>query len=272
MTRKSAPGNSGGRGPAGDGGALPQPGDKAETVRRMFSAIAPRYDFLNHLLSLNRDRVWRRKAIDRLLENRPSAGTYLDACTGTLDLALELAGRPEFRGDVIACDFVVEMLDRGGPKVAGRPVHRVCGDALSLPLPDGAVNAATVGFGVRNLASLQDGLAELARVVRPGGRLVILEFTTPSWQPFRGLYLLYFRHILPLLGRLVSKHGTAYRYLPESVLAFPEPPRLADLMRRAGFERVRWETYTGGIVAAHIAERAVAGRPAEAAQGTATAS
>lgn len=276
MTRKSASGGRGGKPGGGMSEAaahpevLPGPADKARTVRRMFGAIAPRYDLLNHLLSLNRDRAWRRAAVDRLLDGRPARGTYLDACAGTLDLAVELASRHGFDGCILACDFTLEMLEGGGAKAVGRPLYRICADALRLPLPDASIDGATVGFGVRNLASLDEGLGELARVLRPGARLVILEFTTPSWQPFRALYLLYFRRILPLLGRLVSKHGTAYRYLPESVLAFPDPADLAARMDAAGFAEVRWETYTGGIVAAHIAERV--GYAAPAAQGTATAS
>jgi demethylmenaquinone methyltransferase/2-methoxy-6-polyprenyl-1,4-benzoquinol methylase len=222
----------------------------------MFGAIAPRYDLLNHLLSLNRDRSWRRKAIDALLAGGAGAGVYLDSCAGTLDLARELAGRPGFAGRVLACDFVEEMLRRGTHKVAGVNVDVVCGDALLLPLRDTCVDGATVGFGVRNLASLEAGLQELARVLRPGGRLVVLEFATPVKQPLRALYLLYFRRILPLMGHLISRHETAYRYLPESVLAFPDPRALAAILEAAGFEGVGWSTHTGGIVAIHVGRRA----------------
>ncbi len=245
-----------------------QGAERAAAVRRMFGAVAPRYDFLNHLLSLNIDRRWRRRAIDRLLTAGDPAGDYLDACSGTLDLSVELAGRPSFSGRVLAVDFALPMLERGRPKVGPRPICIACGDALRLPVADAAFDGATVGFGVRNLASLESGLAELARVLRPGGRLVILEFATPGWQPFRALYLFYFRRLLPLLGGLISRHDSAYRYLPESVLSFPDPPSLARLMHRAGFGAVRWETYTGGIVAVHIGERGGAPVP----QGTATAS
>jgi demethylmenaquinone methyltransferase/2-methoxy-6-polyprenyl-1,4-benzoquinol methylase len=239
--------------------------EQAAAVRRMFGAIAPRYDLLNHLLSLNRDRSWRRRAVDRLLEGRAAVGWVLDACAGTLDLAQELARRRGFAGRIVACDFAVEMLEAGLAKRSGHVVRPVCGDALGLPLPDASVDAAMVGFGVRNLADVDAGLRELARVLRPGGRLVVLEFTTPPRQPFRGLYLFYFRRLLPLIGRLISKHDSAYAYLPASVLAFPEPPELADRLRAAGFDDVRWETFTLGIVAAHVAERApAAGRGAAA--------
>lgn len=237
------------------GTPLPPPETKATEVRRMFGAIAPRYDLLNHLLSLNRDRAWRRRAVDRLLEGRLADGVYLDACAGTLDLAVELADRPAFRGTVLGFDFAWPMLDAGRSKLAGRGILPACADALRLPLADASVDGAMVAFGVRNLADLDAGLRELGRVIRPGGRLVVLEFMTPHWQPFRALYLSYFRHVLPLVGRLISKHGSAYTYLPESVLRFPEPAGLALRMQHAGFDAVAWEAMTGGIVAAHRGTR-----------------
>jgi demethylmenaquinone methyltransferase / 2-methoxy-6-polyprenyl-1,4-benzoquinol methylase len=238
------------------GSALPADHEKAAHVRRMFSSIAPRYDLLNHLLSLNVDRLWRRWAVNRLGWERDPAGTYLDNCAGTLDLANELATREGFRGRVVGSDFTYEMLHHGVDKVRSLPVAPVCADALALPYPDSAFSGATVGFGVRNLADLDAGLREMARVLKPGARLVILEFTTPGWQPFRGLYFFYFLHVLPLVGRLVSKHGSAYSYLPESVLRFPEPPELARRMESAGFRSVAFRRLTGGIAALHWGERA----------------
>ena len=232
---------------------LPPPDTKATEVRRMFGAIAHRYDLLNHVLSANRDRAWRRRAVDRLLEGAPPDGVYLDACAGTFDLSVELVDRAAFRGTVLAFDFAYPMLEAGRSKLAGRRIEPACADALRLPLRDRSVAGAMVAFGVRNLADLDAGLSELARVVRPGGRLAILEFMTPDWQPFRALYLLYFRRILPLVGRLVSRHGSAYTYLPESVLRFPEPAELARRLERAGFTGVKWDVMTGGIVAAHSA-------------------
>jgi demethylmenaquinone methyltransferase/2-methoxy-6-polyprenyl-1,4-benzoquinol methylase len=234
---------------------LPSAEEKAAAVRNMFGAIAPRYDLLNHLLSLNLDKRWRRRAVDLLLEERTPEGRFLDACSGTLDLALELAGRPGFRGKVFASDFTFAMLERGQDKVQGRPVVSACADALRLPFPDASFDGATVGFGVRNLADLDRGLHALGRVLRPGGRLVILEFTTPGWQPFRGLYLFYFLRVLPWIGRLISKDSYAYEYLPASVLEFPEPAALRARMLDAGFEGVRWRTFTGGIAAVHLGVR-----------------
>ena len=234
---------------------LPAPAEKAQHVRRMFSSIAPRYDLLNHLLSLNVDKLWRRWAVNRLGWERAPEGTYLDNCAGTLDLAVELARREGFRGRVVGSDFTYAMLEHGRDKVARLPVAPACADALALPFADGTFDGATVGFGVRNLADLEAGLRESARVLKPGARLVVLEFTTPGWQPFRGLYLFYFLRVLPLVGRMVSKHSSAYTYLPESVRQFPEPPELAERMRRAGFADVQWKRLSGGIAALHWGTR-----------------
>jgi demethylmenaquinone methyltransferase / 2-methoxy-6-polyprenyl-1,4-benzoquinol methylase len=239
-----------------DTSALPSDEEKATHVRRMFSSIAPRYDLLNHLLSLNVDRRWRRRAVDRLGWERRPEGRFLDNCAGTLDLCAELASRPGFGGTVVGSDFAYPMLAAGGAKRKGAPIVAVCADALRLPYPDRFFDGATVGFGVRNLADLDLGLREMARVLRPGARLVILEFTTPSWQPFRALYFFYFLKLLPLIGRLISRHGSAYSYLPQSVLRFPEPRELATRMEAAGFRRVEWKRLSGGIVALHWAERA----------------
>lgn len=235
--------------------ALPADEEKAAHVRRMFSSIAPRYDLLNHLLSLNIDKLWRRRAVNVLRWEREPAGRYLDNCAGTLDLSAELAKRQGFEGRVVGSDFTFAMLAGGVHKVKGRPISPVCADALALPYPDASFDGATVGFGVRNLSDLDAGLREMARVLRPGARLVILEFTTPHWQPFRGLYFFYFLRVLPLIGRLVSKHGSAYDYLPQSVLRFPAPDELATRMEAAGFSSVGWERMTGGIVALHWGER-----------------
>ena len=231
--------------------ALPHTAEKSAAVQTMFSDIAPRYDLLNHLLSLNIDKRWRRRAVDILLRGNDPAGTYLDACAGTLDLSVELAKRPAFSGDVLASDFAYPMLAAGIHKIGTKRIAVACGDALRLPAPDGAFDGAMVGFGVRNLASVHEGVRELTRVLKPGGKLVILEFTTPAWQPFRTLYLTYFTKVLPLVGRVISKHGNAYTYLPESVLQFPRPEHLGAIMEAAGLKHVRWEMLTGGIAAIH---------------------
>ena len=156
----------------------------------------------------------------------------------------------------IGADFVLPMLVRGAGKSSR--VRPVTADALDLPFADSNFEGATVGFGVRNLSDLDAGLRELYRILKPGARLVILEFTTPRWQPMRAGYFMYFRHILPLIGRLVSKHTTAYTYLPESVLNFPEPDALAARMTSAGFTDVTYRRLTGGICAVHCGRRATA--------------
>jgi demethylmenaquinone methyltransferase/2-methoxy-6-polyprenyl-1,4-benzoquinol methylase len=227
---------------------VPLAGDaKRSYVRQMFTAIAPRYDLLNHLLSFNIDRWWRRRAVDRLAWQRAPDGTYLDLCAGTLDLALELARRPGFTGRAVGADFVVPMLRRGRGKRDA--LEAVGADALELPFPDTRFHGCMVGFGVRNLADLDRGLDEIRRVLKPGGRLVILDFAIPTAWPVRPLYLFYFRRVLPRVGRLVSKHTTAYSYLPDSVTDFPSPERLAARLSAAGFARVAFERLTLGVAA-----------------------
>ncbi|MGH7700247.1 MAG: ubiquinone/menaquinone biosynthesis methyltransferase [Gemmatimonadales bacterium] len=226
---------------------------KRRYVRAMFTALAPRYDLLNHLLSLNIDRRWRRQAVWRLgWEARPD-GTYLDLCAGTLDLAATLAREPAFRGRVVGADFVIPMLRRGRAKA--ERLAPVGADALALPFPDARFDGAMVAFGVRNLADLDGGLAEAARVLRPGARFVVLEFATPRFAPLRAAFGFYFRRILPAIGRAVSKHRDAYSYLPESVRAWPDPDTLAGRLTAAGFRGVRFELLTGGICALHHGTR-----------------
>jgi demethylmenaquinone methyltransferase / 2-methoxy-6-polyprenyl-1,4-benzoquinol methylase len=238
---------------APDAFAPAQGAERGRQVRRLFSEIAPRYDLLNHVLSLNVDRGWRRRAVAALGWEARREGVYLDACAGTFDLSLELARRPGFAGRVVGSDFALPMLVQGVPKLRGAPVRPVCADALRLPFPDATFAGATVGFGVRNLADLDRGLAELRRVLASGARLVVLEFTTPPNALVRALYQLYFHQVLPRVGRWVSGHPWAYSYLPASVGEFPAPRELAERMRRAGFADARWRLLTGGIAALHVA-------------------
>jgi len=236
--------------------AVPSQGaDRERQVRTLFSEIAPRYDLLNHLLSLNVDRAWRRKAIDRLEWEREPAGTYLDTCAGTFDLSLELAGREGFDGRVVGSDFAHPMLVEGLPKLGDSPVSSVCGDSLRLPFADGTFHGATVGFGARNLADLDQGFREMYRVLRSGGRFVILEFTVPPNRLVRAGYMLYFTRILPVVGRLVSGHPWAYSYLPESVKEFPGPDGLVERLRAAGFAEAGYALLTFGIAAIHWARK-----------------
>jgi demethylmenaquinone methyltransferase/2-methoxy-6-polyprenyl-1,4-benzoquinol methylase len=229
--------------------------DREKQVQTIFSEIAPRYDLLNHVLSLNIDRRWRRKAIDQLGWTGAPEGRYLDACAGTYDLSLELSSRPGFQGQVVASDFARPMLVEGIPKLGSDPVLPVCGDTLRLPFPDDSFHGATVGFGVRNLSDLLAGFREFHRVLKPGARLVVLEFTVPPNPILRWGYMIYFNRILPLVGRVVSGHPWAYTYLPESVKEFPGPEDLGGLMRRAGFGQVDWTLLTGGIAAIHVARK-----------------
>ena len=232
--------------------AAPKEGtERATQVRTLFSEIAPRYDLLNHLLSLNIDRLWRRAAVKRLgWEGKPT-GTYLDACAGTYDLALELASRSGFGGRVIATDFAHPMLVEGAGKIAGAPITPACADSLVLPFGDATFDGAMVAFGVRNLSDVRAGLAELRRVLKPGARLVVLEFTTPPNPLVRAGYHFYFKRILPVVGRIVSGHPWAYTYLPESVSEFPGPRELGGLFESVGFRDVDWRLLTGGIAALH---------------------
>lgn len=229
--------------------------EKREYVRRIFSEIAPRYDRINHLLSLNVDRRWRRDAINELAWREDPRACYLDLCAGTLDVAAVLACDPAFGGLVLGVDFAEPMLRAGLGKAPSHRLAPIASDALVLPLRDASVAGAIVAFGIRNVADLDRGLREVARVLRPGGRFVILEFSTPRHPIVRTVYGAYFRHMLPLIGRLVSGHPTAYRYLPASVAAFPDRDALAVRMRQAGFTDVRWRALTLGIAAIHVARR-----------------
>ncbi len=228
--------------------------EREDQVRTLFSEIAPRYDLLNHVLSMNIDRGWRRRAIRLLRWQERETGRYLDACAGTYDLSLELAKQAGFRGSVIATDFALPMLVQGRGKLAPS-VTPICADTLRLPFAKACFDGATVGFGVRNLSDLSAGFSALARVLRPGARLVILEFSQPPNLVLRGLYNFYFHHILPVVGRIVSGHPWAYSYLPESVKEFPGPTQLAALLADAGFEDVEWRWVTGGVAAIHVAVR-----------------
>jgi demethylmenaquinone methyltransferase / 2-methoxy-6-polyprenyl-1,4-benzoquinol methylase len=226
--------------------------EKRQYVRQIFSEIAPRYDLLNHLLSFNIDRSWRRRAIRQLGWERRPGGAYLDLCAGTLDVGALLARQPGFRGSTISVDFAEPMLRAGKGKAPSDVVAPVLGDALSLPLGDGTVDGAIVAFGIRNVADLDAGLEEVHRVLAPGGRFVILEFSTPRLAIVRAVYHAYFHRVLPAIGRVVSGQPTAYTYLPQSVGEFPAASELAERMRRVGFTDVRWDSLTMGIAAVHV--------------------
>src|SRR5687767_14391801 len=235
---------------AASGGA-----NKRAYVRRIFSEIAPRYDLLNHVLSLNIDRGWRRAALAELEWNRRPDGTYLDLCAGTLDVGALLARMPGFQGRVIGADFAEPMLKRGVGKADSAKLAPVAADALSLPVRDGTMAGAIVAFGVRNLVDLDAGFREVRRVLMPGARFVILEFSSPPSAIVRAGYRFYSHRVLPTIGRIMSGHPTAYQYLPESVDKFPGADDLAACLTSAGFGNVRWRHLTFGVVAIHVGER-----------------
>ena len=217
----------------------------------MFDRIASRYDLLNSVMSAGLHHRWRERAADRA-ELAPG-GSALDVCCGTGDLTLELAGRVAPDGYVIGCDFSEPMLDLAREKAAGRGIDLLrfeWADALELPYDSGRFDAVTVGFGVRNFADRDRGLKELARVLRPGGRLVVLEFTEPRRPPFSTFYSIWFDRIVPVLGRLTNDPA-AYSYLAESVHSFPDPPGLAAKMDAAGLVGIRYTVLGGGIVTIH---------------------
>jgi demethylmenaquinone methyltransferase/2-methoxy-6-polyprenyl-1,4-benzoquinol methylase len=234
--------------------------EKRAYVKRIFSEIAPRYDLLNHVLSLNIDRRWRRKAIARLEVERDQAGRYLDLCAGTMDVAVEISRLPGFRGLVVGADFAEPMLKAGAGKISGTGITPVTADAVQLPIASGQLAGAIVAFGIRNVAGLDEALREALRILVPGGRFVILEFSTPRIRVLRVLYQLYFHHVLPLVGRLISGHRTAYQYLPRSVANFPVEEELARRMEAAGFAKVSWRSLSFGVAAIHVAERPMPGR------------
>lgn len=224
----------------------------AGEVRGMFDRIAGVYDLMNSAMTAGMHHQWRERAVDRA---QVGPGTdALDICCGTGDLSLELRRRIGPDGRIVGSDFSEQMLDLARAKSGeqGLPVEFGWADALALPYGDDSFDAVTVGFGARNLADLDKGLAEMARVLRPGGRVVILEITRPEREPLSSFYGLWFDRVVPLLGN-VAGDPDAYSYLPESVRSFPAPRALAEKMDAAGFGEIRWLLLAGGIIAIHSA-------------------
>ena len=222
----------------------------------MFDRIADRYDLMNSVMTAGMHHRWRERAAD--LARVGPGDRALDVCCGTGDLALELARHVGPTGTVIGCDFSEPMLELAREKSVQRwatTVRFEHADALDLPYEDQAFDAVTVGFGVRNLSDLERGLAEMRRVLKPGGRMVILEITQPQRPPLSLFYSLWFDRVVPLLGTLAGDRD-AYTYLPESVRSFPSPHALAERMAGAGMERIRVTVLAGGIIAIHSGSRA----------------
>lgn len=231
-------------------------GSKTQQIATMFDNIAHRYDFLNRSLSMGIDIIWRKKAIAQLKEIQPK--TILDVATGTGDFALEaMSLNPD---KITGVDISVGMLELGKEKIAKKKlsdkIEMVVGDSENLPFEDNTYDAATVAFGVRNFENLQKGLADIYRVLRPGGKLVVLELSTPTKFPIKQLFGFYFNNILPLFGKMLSKDDSAYTYLPESVNAFPDGEDFKKVMTAAGFERNTSRSLTFGICSLYTGVKA----------------
>jgi demethylmenaquinone methyltransferase/2-methoxy-6-polyprenyl-1,4-benzoquinol methylase len=253
MTSASKPGLPGTR-PEG----VQDEKEAAAHVREMFGHIAPRYDLLNHLLSLDIDKLWRRRVARhfRAVLRDPNA-RVLDLCCGTGDLAFAFRREAPKGAQIIGSDFVPEMLVRARSKSAnsGASVEFVEADALSLPFGNDSFDLVSCAFGFRNLANYERGLQEIFRVLKPRGGAAILEFAEPHGKIFGSLYRFYFKNILPRLGGLLSGNPQAYSYLPASVSTFPDPDELQTKFERAGFRGTRYEQWTGGIVTLHTAQK-----------------
>lgn len=235
----------------------PQAGRLEEPqVRAMFDRIARVYDRMNSVMTAGLHHHWRRRAVD--LAQVAAGDRVVDVACGTGDLSLELARRVGASGEVVGCDFSEQMLELARAKAAGEPalaagVRFEWANALELPYADGEFAAATVGFGARNFSDLEQGLGEMRRVVRPGGKVVVLEITTPTKPPLSTFYRLWFDRIVPSLGK-VAGDSDAYTYLPSSVRRFPGPQELAATLERAGLTRIRYLLTAGGIIAIHVGE------------------
>lgn len=234
-----------------------QAGGKKEQVASMFDNISPRYDFLNHLLSLGIDVLWRKKAVKLLKERTPRPEIIIDIATGTGDFALEaLSLNPK---KIIGVDISAGMLEVGRKKMQARGVDQIVdmqlGDSEQLPLEDNYADAIIVAFGVRNFENLEKGLAEMRRVLKPNGTCVILEFSQPRRFPFKQVYNAYFRYILPRIGKLVSKDSSAYTYLPESVHAFPDGNAFLAILNNLGFKQTTCTPQTFGISSIYVASK-----------------
>lgn len=235
--------------------------NKKQQVEEMFDHIAPKYDLLNHVLSMGIDKLWRKRAVRMLKVHRPSS--VLDVATGTGDFAVEVARiKP---AEIVGFDLSEQMIRVGEEKIKRLHLDHLIrfqkGDSENMPFESGSFDAITVAFGVRNFENLEKGLAEFYRVLKPGGVAIILEFSRPRNFPFKQLYLFYFRRILPFIGGLVSKDSSAYSYLPESVMAFPDDQDFLNILSRTGFNDSRQCRLTMGIATIYEAVKATNGQP-----------
>ncbi|MVP00044.1 demethylmenaquinone methyltransferase [Paenibacillus lutrae] len=226
---------------------------KEQFVHSVFEKIAPKYDLMNSILSFRRHKAWRKFTMDKM-RVKPGSST-IDVCCGTCDWTISLAQQSR-TGPTVGLDFSQNMLDYGAVKVRekglDRQIRLVQGNAMSLPFEDNAFDYATIGFALRNVPDLKQVLREMQRVVKPGGLVVSLELSQPTWKPFRSLYYFYFQKVLPLLGKLIAKSYEQYKWLPESLKHFPDHKQLAEIFRGTGLEKVEAYPLTGGIAALHI--------------------
>jgi demethylmenaquinone methyltransferase/2-methoxy-6-polyprenyl-1,4-benzoquinol methylase len=230
--------------------------EKGERIQEMFDSIAPRYDFLNRVLSLGIDRQWRRFAVRQI--KFTDTGRILDVATGTGDVALEIAARTPASVSIVGMDFSTEMVARGKEKIRNSPfAQRITMEVApceAIPFPEDSFDSVTIAFGIRNVVDRLQGLKEMLRVLKRGGRVVILEFSTPRSKLFKALYYFYFLRVLPVIGGLFSKFS-AYQYLPDSVLEFPSREEFKELMARAGFRSSVHHDLTGGIATVYVGEK-----------------
>ncbi len=226
---------------------------KEQHVHAVFESIAPKYDLMNDLISFRRHKAWRKLTMRKM--GVKQGQTSIDLCCGTCDWTIALA-KASGTGEVVGLDFSQGMLDVGKKKVQAegldKQIQLVQGNAMSLPFEDNRFDFATIGFGLRNVPDLEQVLREMMRVVKPGGQVVCLEMSKPTWQPFKAIYYFYFERVMPAIGKLVAKRYEQYKWLPESLKAFPDSKQLADKYREIGLQNVRAYPLAGGVAALHM--------------------
>ena len=227
----------------------------ANQIQAMFNAVAPRYDFLNRLLSAGYDRRWRKLAVNEF--DSVANKTFLDVATGTADITLEIASRKPSYNKIIGMDFSQSMLELGYKKVSGLDIYLIPGSAENIPLKDKTFDGVITAFGVRNFSDAKQGLREMYRVLKPKGKIVVLEFSFPQNGLLQWLYRFYFENILPLTGRIISGHKSAYSYLPASVANFPQGNDFKKMLEESGFENISLKELTLGIVTLYTGKKNV---------------
>ncbi|KRE98205.1 demethylmenaquinone methyltransferase [Paenibacillus sp. Soil766] len=226
---------------------------KEEFVHGVFESIAPKYDLMNNIISFNRHKAWRKFAMKKM--NVQPGATAIDLCCGTCDWTISLA-QASRTGKMVGLDFSQNMLDIGAEKIKQlhleQQVELIQGNAMSLPFDDNTFDYATIGFALRNVPDLEQVIREMQRVVKPGGLVVSLELSKPTWQPFKSIYYVYFRHIMPFLGKLIVKKYEQYKWLPESLISFPDHKQLAAIFSKNGLDHVQAHPLFGGVAALHV--------------------